>query len=223
MFNEILFISQTLIVSAFAVGSVFFGSGCLYAFTSVCWVLGNLFVIKEATIFGLNVVTSDAFAIGSNMGVTLLREYYGQKEAKRSILVGVYTAIFFLIVSQFLILYTPNAYDTSHVHFANLLGRMPRVIIASFIVSLISKSINLSLFNLFTKKIGGGYFYIKSTAALLVAQLIDTILFAYIGLWGNVASLWDIILFSYIVKCIAISIAVPCVSLCNTYISKNKG
>lgn len=223
MWNEILFITQSIVVSAFAIGSVYFGQGALYAFTSVAWVLGNLFVVKEATIFGLDVVTSDVFAIGSNMGVTLLREYYGQKEAKRSIFVGIYTAIFFLIVSQFLLLYTPNAHDTSGPHFAYLLGRMPRIIIASFVVSAISKSINLGLFNVFTRKLGNGFFYIKSMAALLIAQLADTILFAFLGLFGNVADIWDIILFSYIVKVISISIAVPCISLCHKYLIPKGG
>ncbi len=218
MWNEILFVTQSILVSGFAIGAVFFGSGALYAFTSVAWVLGNLFVVKEVTLFGLDVVTSDVFAIGSNMGVTLLREYYGQKEAKRSIGVGIYTAIFFLIVSQFLIMYIPNTHDTSSIHYDYLLGFMPRIIIASFIVSAISKSINLGLFNIFTKKLGDGYFYIKSMGALLIAQLADTILFAFLGLYGNVANIGNIIVFSYIVKVIAISIAVPCISLCHKYL-----
>ena len=215
--NELLFIAQSLVVSGFAIGALFFGSGALYAFTSVSWVLGNLFVVKEATIFGLEVVTCDAFLIGSNMGVTLLREYYGQKEAKRSIGVGIYTALFFLIVSQFLLWYTPNAHDTSHIHYNYLLGFMPRIVIASFIVSAISKSMNLALFNFFTKKLGDGYFYIKSMGALLIAQFADTILFAFLGLYGNVAHIWHIIFFSYIVKVISISIAVPCITLCHKY------
>lgn len=218
MWNETLFVGQSILVAGFAMGAVLFGSGCLYAFTSVCWVLGNLFVLKEATIFGLDVITSDAFAVGSNMGVTLLREYYGQQEAKRSIWVGVYTAVFFLLVSQLLILYTPNAHDTSQHHFVELLGRMPRIIIVSFLVSLISKSLNLFLFNTFTKKLGEGYFYIKSMAALMIAQFADTVLFAVFALYGNVASVVQIIFFSYIVKCISISIAVPLVSLCHKYI-----
>ena len=222
MWNEILFIGQSILVSGFAVGAVFLGSGCLYAFTSVCWVLGNLFVLKEATIFGLNVITSDAFAVGSNMGVTLLREYYGQKEAKNSIVVGVYTAIFFLFVSQLLLFYTPNAHDTSQPHFIALLGKMPRIIIVSFLVALLSKSLNLFLFNVFTKKLGSGYFYFKTTAALMIAQLVDTVLFAIFALYGNVASIWHIILFSYIVKCLSISIAVPCVSLCHKYLIKKR-
>lgn len=220
MWNEILFVVQSIVVSGFAIGAVMLGQGCLYAFIAVCWIFGNFYVLKEVSMLGLNVITTDAFAIGANMGIMLLQEYYGKKAAERSIFVGVYMALFFLVISQLLVWYTPNSYDTCHYHFATLLQRMPRIVIGSICVALFSMFLNLKLFDIFTKKFGHSYFYFSSIIALMIAQFFDVVLFVFVALWGNVASVTDIIFFSYTIKCISIFIVVPCVALCKRYFLK---
>ncbi|MFT6765424.1 MAG: putative integral membrane protein (TIGR00697 family) [Alteromonas naphthalenivorans] len=218
MWNEILFTAQSILISIFAIGSILLGQGCLYAFTAVCWIFGNFYVLKEVSILGLNVITTDSFAIGANMGIMLIQEYYGKKAAERSIFVGVYMSLFFLAISQLLVMYTPNVHDTCHLHFAFLIARMPRIVIGSIFVALFTMFLNLKLFDIFTKKLGQGSFYLASISALMIAQFIDVVLFVFIALWGNVTSITDIILFSYLIKCISIMIVVPCVSLCKKFI-----
>jgi uncharacterized integral membrane protein (TIGR00697 family) len=220
MWNEILFIGQSILVSMFAIGSILLGQGCLYAFTAVCWIFGNFYVLKEVSILGLDVITTDSFAIGANMGIMLIQEYYGKKAAERSIFVGVYMALFFLAISQLLVMYIPNAHDTCHIHFAFLIARMPRIVIGSVCVALFTMFLNLKLFDLFTKKLGHGYFYIASISALMIAQFIDVVLFVFVALWGNVTSITDIIFFSYLIKCVSIFIVVPCVALCKKFIPR---
>lgn len=218
MWNEILFVTQSILVSVFAIGSVLLGQGCLFAFSAVCWIFGNFYVLKEVTIGGLEVITTDSFAIGANIGIMLLQEYYGKKAAKNSIFVGVYMALFFLVISQFLVWYVPNTHDIYHPHFAILIERMPRIVLGSLCVALFTMFLNLKLFDIFITQLGRRYFYIASMGALMIAQFIDVVLFVFIALWGNVASVKDIILFSYLVKCISIFIMVPCVSLCHKYL-----
>ncbi len=219
MINEAIFIIQSITVALFACGAILFGSGCLYAFTALCWVLGNLFVLKEATLFSLDVITSDAFAVGANIGVTLLREYYGEKEAEKAIYTGIYMALFFLCTSQLLLWYAPNMHDCAHPHFLALFERMPRIVISSFGVALISMTMNLALFNLFNK-IYKFSFHFSSMASLSIAQFLDTALFGFIALSGNVASLTNIICFSYLVKVISIAIAIPLISVFHHFIPK---
>ena len=218
--NEMTFITHTGLIALFAIGSVRLGRGALTAFVTSCWIMGNLFVIKEATIFGLQVVTSDGFAIGANIGINLLREYYGNRAAKNGIWIGFYTAVFFMVMCIIHLIYVPNAFDTTHVHFAALLGRMTRIVCASFIVSLLSKNLNLFLFDKIKNKLGDKHFALSSFLSLAVSQLVDTTLFALIALYGNVHSIFQIIIFSTIVKCIAIGISVPCVTFAKRFISK---
>lgn len=219
--NETIFITHSVLIGLFAMYSVRLGRGALTAFMAVCWVLGNLFVIKEAQIFGLNVVTSDAFAIGANIAITLLREYYGEKTAKNGIWIGFYTALFFVIVANIHLTYIPNVFDTTQPHFVALLGRMTRIVCASFFVSVISMTLNLYLFNWFTKKIGERFFGINSFLSLTLSQIIDTTLFAFIALYGNVHSIWHIIVFSSLVKTVCIIISIPSVYISRKIISKH--
>ena len=139
--NEITFVTHTVIIALFAIGAVRLGRGALTAFVTSCWIMGNLFVIREATIFGLQVVTSDGFAIGANVGINLLREYYGKPAAKNGIWIGFYTAVFFMLMCIIHLIYVPNSFDTTHIHFVALLGRMTRIVCASFIVSFLSKNL----------------------------------------------------------------------------------
>jgi uncharacterized PurR-regulated membrane protein YhhQ (DUF165 family) len=45
----------------------------------------------------------------------------------------------------------------------------------------------------------------------MVTQLLDTILFSLLGLYGLVANIWQIIIISYLIKLFAIGIATPLV------------
>lgn len=218
--NELTFATHTVLIALFAIGAVRLGRGGLTAFVTSCWIMGNLFVIKEATIFGLQVVTSDGFAIGANIGINLLREYYGKKAAKNGIWIGFYTAVFFMFMCIIHLIYVPNAFDTTHIHFVALLGRMTRIVCASFIVSFLSKNLNLFLFDKIKNRLGDNYFALSSFLSLSISQLVDTTLFAFIALYGNVHSVWHIILFSTIVKCVAIGISIPCVTFAKMFISK---
>jgi len=218
--NEITFVTHTIIIALFAIGAVRLGRGALTAFVTSCWIMGNLFVIKEATIFGLQVVTSDGFAIGANVGINLLREYYGKPAAKNGIWIGFYTAVFFMLMCIIHLIYVPNSFDTTHIHFVALLGRMTRIVCASFIVSFLSKNLNLFLFDQMKNRFGENYFALSSFLSLSISQLVDTTLFAFIALYGNVHSIWQIIIFSTIVKCVAIGISIPCVTFAKAFVSK---
>jgi len=218
--NELTFFTHSVLIGVFAILAVRLGRGALTSFTALCWVLGNLFVIKEATIFGLDVITADSFAIGSNIGITLIQYYYGEKAAKNSIIVGIYSACFFLVMAKVHLIYIPNMYDTTHPFFYAILSRMTRIVIGSFSVAFISMNLNLYLFKKISARLGEGFFGISSFLSLTVSQFIDTTLFTFCALYGDVHSALQIIVFSSLVKCAAIAITVPAVSLCKTFISK---
>lgn len=218
--NELTFVTHSILIALFAIAGVRLGRGALTAFIAVCWVLGNLFVIKEATIFGLEVVTSDGFAIGANIGVTLIHRYYGDKAAKNSILIGAYAAFFFLLMSHIHLLYIPNMYDATHPFFYAILGRMTRIVLASFFVSVLSFNLNLFLFDKISQKLGDSFFGVASFLSMSTSQFVDTALFAFCALYGNVHSVTQVIFFSTLVKCTSIVVAVSVVSLCQNFIKK---
>lgn len=212
MNNEFLFIIESVIVSLFALGALFLGKTGLHVFTCLCWLVGNLFVLKQVTLFGLNVVTSDVFAVGCDLAIVLLREYYSEKEAQKAIGLGILSAVFFLIVSQFLLWYTPNTYDFTHPHFEALFDSMPRILITGIGVAALSKSLNLYLLRFLSTVLRPDQFKLKTTIALCVSQFFDTALFSFLALYGTVESVWSIVGFSYAIKCLSIFICVPLIT-----------
>jgi uncharacterized integral membrane protein (TIGR00697 family) len=219
--NELTLITQSVLIGLFAICAVRLGRGGLTAFMAVCWVLGNLFVLKEATIFNLEVITADPFAIGASLSVTLLSHYYGKKAAQNGILIGFFCAFFFMIMAAIQLTYIPNAHDFAHPHFAALLGKMTRIISSSFFVAFIAMQLNLYLFDKVKEKLGDQFFGISSFIALTTSQILDTTLFTFFALYGTVHSIASVILFSSIVKTIAIAISVPSVTLARKFVKKH--
>lgn len=211
--NEVTFITQSVLISIFVIACFKLGKSALVALMAVCWILGNFFALQEATLFGFEAVTSDPFAIGATLSMTFLSEYYGEKSAQKALSIGVVMALFFVLMAIMQISYMPNMFDTTHHHFSALLGRMTRVIFASFIVSTSSQLLNLFLFKNFTRILGHKFFSISTFFAVAISQLFDTAFFTLLALSGNVHSIMHIIIFSTLIKWISLAISIPFIQI----------
>lgn len=216
--NELLFISQSVLVALFAVGALFFGVGGVTTLVALCALLSNIFVRKQTTLFGLDVVTCDALAIGSDLAIHLIYEYYGKKEAQRAIWVCLYASLFFVVIAQLFLWYIPNIHDTTQHEYYAVLAPMPWIMGTSCLVALATKALNLSLYHLFSVWWQDKRFLTKTILALTISQLFDTVAFTLIGLSGTVFSVCQVILFSYSIKCLAIFCGIPLVTLCRKFL-----
>lgn len=210
--NELIFLCQSGLVAFFAVGAVFFGLGGLTSVVAVCALLSNLFIRKQATIFGFNVVTCDALVIGSDIAIHLIYEYFGKKAAEKAIHLCLYVSLFFIAISQLFLRYMPNVFDSSQPSYEAAFGPMPWIIGTSCVVALMTKVLNLGLYHLFTVWWGRHKFFTKTILALLISQLFDTVVFTVVALSSTVHSVIEVIIFSYTVKCIAIFSGIPLVT-----------
>ena len=57
--------------------------------------IANLFVLKQIHLFGMEVTASDGYAIGSLLGLNVLQEFYGKKEAKQATCICFFFMTFF--------------------------------------------------------------------------------------------------------------------------------
>ncbi|MDR3624863.1 MAG: queuosine precursor transporter [Chlamydiales bacterium] len=211
MLNELLFIFHALLTITFILGALRVSKEFLLATTVVSWIFANLFVLKQIELFGLSVTASDAFSVGGSIGIALLNEFYGKKFAKRAVFLGFYLLVIFAIMSWIQLAYQPSSSDTMHVHYANILGTMPRLVLASLVAYLVSSLMNVA-FSAFLQKIANGrYVLIRTVLVVGVVQLLDTLLFTYLGLYGILLSLSSIVLFSFIIKCFSLIISAPLV------------
>lgn len=207
--NEILFFSHILVVVAFVMASLRLGKSALIALVAIQGILANLFVVKQMSLFGFSVTCSDVFSIGGILALNLLQEYYGKEPAQSAVKISLVSLCFFACMSQFHLLYAPLTTDP----FVPIFASTPRIIAASIAVFYLVQQIDVRLFGLLRGKLP-----VRMAISLLITQFLDTALFTLFGLYGLVESLFDIILVSYLVKCLIIAASSSLIGLSKRWV-----
>lgn len=214
--NELIFFLQILVIVGFSLGAFRLGKEALIAWVTIQALIANLFVLKQITLFGLEVTASDAFVIGSLLGLNFLQEYFSREEAYKATKICFFFMLFFALVSQLHLLYEPSSYDTTHSAFLTLLTLSPRLLIASMSVFFIVQQIDIRFFAFLRRTLPRMSFAGRTTIALIFSQFLDTVLFSFAGLYGVVASVIDIIAMSFLIKIIVIFCFTSCVRWAKT-------
>ncbi len=209
MINELLFFSQAGIIGIAILIAVRFGKEGLIAFGAIAGVLANLFVAKQIMLFGLTVTASDAYMIGASLSLNALQEFYGRSATRLAIWIAFFCQILFVIMAMLHCAYIPSPADISQAHYCAILHNLPRLVAASLFAYNAAEWTNYGIFMLLKKMVGDRWFAARSFASTASAQLIDTILFSFLGLYGIVASIWDIMLMSFAIKLSIMFIALP--------------
>ena len=202
--NELIFFTQTLLIIGFVLGAFRLGKEALVAWVSIQALIANLFVLKQIHLFGLEVTASDAFAIGSLVGLNFLQEYFSREEANKATKICFFFMLFFALVSQLHVLYQPSSYDNTQSAFLTLLTLSPRLLIASLSVFFIVQQVDIRFFAFLKTKLPKAGFALRTGIALVFSQFLDTVLFSFLGLYGVVASVSSIIIMSSLIKMIVI-------------------
>jgi uncharacterized integral membrane protein (TIGR00697 family) len=218
--NEALFFLHVILVLAFGFGALRLGHAALTSWIALQAVLANLFVIKQMSFFCFDVTCSDVFAIGSILGLNLLREYYGGQVAKKALWTCFFIMLFFVAMAQIHLIYLPSPFDTTQHSFTEILTPVPRLLIASLAVFFIVQQIDLRLFEYIKKRFKHRSLSLRNAVCLSTTQFLDTVLFSFFGLWGLVAHLFDIILVSFLLKLIVIGLMSPLVHFSKRFAPK---
>lgn len=223
MYNELLFFIAVIITTTATIGALRLGKEALIAVICLYAVLVNLFVSKQIILFGLCATASDSFAIGASLALNLLQEYWGAQIVRKTLLLSFCASFLYTIFSQIQILYTPHILDTAHIHFCAILEPLPRIIAASLAVYIIVQYIDYRIYNSLKVRFDGRYFTLRNMISLSFTQLLDTILFSFLGLYGTIVptieALYQIIIISYCIKILSIVTAVPITGYIRKYIS----
>jgi len=220
MFNEWLFFGSIGVVVAFLLVAVRLGQGALVALIAVMAVLANLFVVKQMSLFGLAVTCSDVFGVGAILGLNLLQEFFGREEATQAVRVGFLALLFFTAMSQIHLLYCPLTTDGAHEAFVTILGATPRIVLASIGVYFVVQRLDVAVFGWLKGRFPGIPLPVRMAISLVGIQLVDTVLFSFAGLWGIVASIADVIVFSFLVKCLIIGCSAMLIGLAKRVVGR---
>lgn len=211
--NLYIFIINLVVVCGACVYAVPLGSSALTSLMCLFIVCANLFISKSIALLGFHITATDALAVGTGLTLNILREYFGKDEAQKAIRISFFIAIAYAILSQIHLLYEPTPFDTCHQHYAAILSIMPRLMIASLVAYGISQNIELYLYNKLKLALNSRFFILRNYLSLTTSQFVDTFVFSFIGLYGVVESMTNIIIFSYIAKLITVLLSAPLVYL----------
>ncbi len=209
MTNECIFALHVGIISLSTLLFSKLGKSALIAYISLLFVIANIFVIKQIQLFGWSVTSADAFIVGISFGINLLQEFWGKEAARKAIWISFACSLFYMIVVQCILGYAPAPFDDAHPHFAHIMTYTIRITLASFISYLITQFTDMYLYGYIKQATHGKYFVLRNYFALGTSQLLDTILFSFLGLWGIVDNIGHIIIMSYAIKIIAIFMTTP--------------
>ncbi len=218
MVNELIFLAHVGIISASVLGALMLGAPALNALIVLQAVLANLFVAKQTVLFGLLVTCTDAFAVGCGLTLNIIQEYYGRPAARRAIIISFAGLVFFMVMAVFQQWYAPAFQDIFHAHWRILLCATPRIVLASGIAYVCAQFTDYYVYQYAQAR--RLPFIWRNYSSLIISQLIDTVLFSVIGLWGIVDALAQVIIFSYAIKLITIIIATPLVSFARRFIQQ---
>jgi len=200
MYNGLLFLTHIVFVGLVLVACARHSYGMSIAFLGVQLIAANLFVTKQIVLFGISTTASEVFIVSGMYGVGLIQEQHGQTAARNAIWYSFAILFFFLVSAQFHLNYITKA-ATLHKAFTGVLRYTPRLISASLVSYLVSERVHLVL-HTFLKR-HGLWPRIARFWAVMGGQLIDSACFAFIGLYGLIVNIGQVILFSMIVKTMA--------------------
>jgi uncharacterized integral membrane protein (TIGR00697 family) len=209
MTNELIFAAHVALVSTGVVAFARMGKTALTTCITLLFLMANIFVIKQIELFGFCVTSTDAFIVGISFGCNLLQEFWGKQAARAAIWISFAASMGYMIIAYLIVAYQPASCDLSNVHFVHITQHCARIVLASFAAYLITQMLDIALYGWLKQNSSGKHFVLRNYGAIAVSQLTDTILFSFLGLYGIVENIFDVMILSFVIKIIAILMTTP--------------
>jgi uncharacterized integral membrane protein (TIGR00697 family) len=151
-----------------------------------------------------------------------MQEYYGKREAQVHVLIAALCTFGFVMLQQMHMLFKPNEFDTTQVHYSAIFSCMPLITAVSFITFIFIQLLDINFFGWLQKKIGAKKLTTRVVISLAMSQTIDTLVFYglmsfFDDIWGNV---WHVITFTLLIKFVIIFMIAPYTALANLLVDK---
>lgn len=202
--NEILFFLHVFILIVFLLIATKISKEALIVFICLQTILANLFVTKQMELFSFTVTCSDVYVVSAIFGLNLLQEYFGRKEAQKTIYYSLIFLVLFMVVAKVHVLYLPSAVDSTQSSFNKIFESTPRIILASIAVFFTVQWFDMFLYGVLKRKFHKNTLLVRMLTSSVLSQFIDTVLFSFLGLYLIVDKIFDVILVSFTVKLITI-------------------
>ena len=208
MTNELILICSVVFIYCSAItGYALFGKMGLYCISVIASILANIEVTILINAFGMEQTLGNILFAVTFLITDILSECEGKKAAQTAVYAGIFSSVFFLVLSQSWMLYTPSEADAMMPSIKTVFSSTPRMILASLVVYAISQMFDVWLYHkwwkLTEKKSGSkrSFLWLRNNGSTLISQLLNTALFTAFAFWGtyDIPTLISIFLSSYII------------------------
>lgn len=231
MKNEILLVvSLALVFGSTLVSYRLFGKTGLYIMTAISTIVSNIECLILIDAFAMEQTLGNVFFASTFLITDILSENHSEKDANRAVFIGIFTNIFFILISQSWLLYTPAQNDWVMPSISVVFSNTPRMMISSLLVYAASQLIDVKLYHMWwritSKKFGDNqkFLWIRNNGSTLISQLINTVLFTLLAFYGtyDLSTLLSIMLSSYIIYAVTGVFDTPIVYLARKMKNNNK-
>ena len=184
-----------------------FGKTGLYCLSAIATILANIEVLLLINAFGMEQTLGNVLFAVTFLITDILSECEGKKEANKAVWIGMFTSLFFLLLSPSWLLYMPAEGDWAMGAIREIFSSTPRMLISSFIVYAVSQMFDVWLYHkwwAFTERKTGDrrrFLWLRNNGSTLVSQLLNTLLFTLFAFYGtyDVGTLVSIFVSSYVI------------------------
>lgn len=216
--NELLMVIGIIVVfSLLLITKKLFGKEGLIGWIGVATILAEIGVAKSVNIMGLSATLGNIMFASNFLATDILVECYTEKDAKRSLKIGIWFLLIFLLVTQGMILFQPNELDFANDSMKTLFGIVPRISFASILMLTIANFVDVKLYGYLKKKMNDKHMWLRNNISTILCNGVENFFFAILAFVG-IYTMKDIIIISIVTTVIETIIA-----LCDTpflYISK---
>ena len=222
MRNEILLIaSLALVFGSTLISYRIFGKTGLYIMTAISTIVSNIECLILINAFSMEQTLGNVFFASTFLITDILSENHSEKDANKAVWIGIFTNVFFILISQSWLLYVPAQTDWVMPSIDVVFSNTPRMMISSLVVYATSQFLDVKLYHMWwrltNKKFGDNqkYLWLRNNGSTLLSQLINTILFTLFAFYGtyNLPTLFSIMISSYIIYAVTGLLDTPMVYL----------
>lgn len=185
----------------------FLGAKGLMYWTVFATIAANIEVLIMVEAFGMSQTLGNIMFATTFVVTDILSELEGKKRANEAVKVGIITSLFFILVTQFWLRYTPSSEDWAFSSIKTIFSSTPRVIFAGLAVYAIVQRLDIFLYHKWwsvTEKIFGnknGGLWIRNNGSTLVSQFVNAVLFTFLAFYGtyDMKTLTDICISTYVI------------------------
>ncbi len=178
-------ISIILCFSSIIVLDKLFKKDGLIVWVSVATIIANIIVCKTINLLGFVSSLGNIMFASNFLATDILTEKYGSKEARKSVILGILSAIVFLVATQITLLYIPDESDICHDSMKTLFSINLRTTISSLVMYAISNFADIWVFEKIKKKFPNKL-WLRNNVATIVSNCLENyffVFFAFIGIF----------------------------------------